>query len=117
MEGPTEMPPYSLPWVDPSLLKHITLFSASVILADKTPETGSRIGTAKRHTREEMVEIDINSPLAAWTFDARAAYEHRVARNGFRNTRGIKWGIVAPRSAVGHMDHGQCKHGRSQIWR
>ena len=80
MEGPTEMAFYGLPWVDPSLLRHITLFSASVILADKTPETGSRIGTAKGHTREEMVEIDISSPPAAWTFDARAAYQRRVAK-------------------------------------
>ena len=79
MEGPDEMAPYGLPWVDPSLLRHITLFSASIILADKTPETGSRIGTAKRRIREEMVEMDISSAPAHGTLDAHAACEHRVA--------------------------------------
>ena len=79
MEGPMESAPYGLPRVDPSLLRHIPLFSASVMLGEKTPEKGSRIGTPKLDTREGTVEIDMSSPPAAGTFDARAAHEHQVA--------------------------------------
>ena len=38
MEGPMESAPYRPPWVDPSLLKHIPLFTASVMLGQKMPE-------------------------------------------------------------------------------
>ena len=38
MEGPMESAPYGPPQVDPSLLRHIPLFSASVMLGEKTPE-------------------------------------------------------------------------------
>ena len=79
MEGPMESAPYGPPRVDPSLLRHIPLFSASVMLGEKTPEKGSGIGTPNHHTRERTVEIDMSSPPAAATFDARAAYERRVA--------------------------------------
>ena len=44
MEGPMESPPYGPPRVDPSLLRHIPLFSPSVMLGEKTPEKGCRIG-------------------------------------------------------------------------
>ena len=74
MEGPMESAPYGPPRVDPSLLRHIQLFSASVMLGEKTPEKGSGIGTPKRDTREETVEIHRSSPPAAVTFDARTAY-------------------------------------------
>ena len=78
MEGPMDLAPYGPPRVDPSLLRHIPLFSASVMLGEKTPEKGSGIGTPKRDALEETVEIDMSSPPAAATFDARAAYAARV---------------------------------------
>ena len=40
MEGPMESAPYGPPRVDPSLLRHIPLFSASVMLGENTPEKG-----------------------------------------------------------------------------
>ena len=49
-ESPMESAPYGPPWVDPSLLRHIPLFSASVMLGEKTPEKGSGIGTPKHDT-------------------------------------------------------------------
>ena len=73
MEGCMESELYGPPRADASLLRHIPLFSASVMLAEKTPEEGSGIGTPKRNAREETVEIDMSSPPAAATFDARAA--------------------------------------------
>ena len=79
MEGPMESAPYGLPRVDPTLLRHIPILSASVMLGEKTPEKGSVIGTPKRDTHEGTVEIDMSSPPAAGMFGARAAYEHRVA--------------------------------------
>ena len=79
MAGPMESAPCGPPRVDPSLLRHIPLFSASVMLGEKTREKGSGIGTPKRDTCEGTVEIDMSSPPAAGTFDARAAYERRVA--------------------------------------
>ena len=64
MEGPMESAPYGPPRVDPSLLllilRHIPLFSATVMLGEKTPEKGLGIVTPKRDTREETVEIDVN---------------------------------------------------------
>ena len=51
MEGPMESAPYGPPRVDPSLLRDIPLFSASVMLGEKTPEKGLAIGTPKRDTR------------------------------------------------------------------
>ena len=79
MEGPMESAPYGLPQVDPSLLRNIPLLSASVMLGEKTPEKGSGIGRPKGDTRAATVEIDMSSPPAAGTFDARAAYGRRVA--------------------------------------
>ena len=43
MEGPMESGPYGPPRADPSLLRHIPLFSASVMLGEKMPEKGSEI--------------------------------------------------------------------------
>ena len=43
IEGPMESAPYGPPRVDPSILRHIPLCSASVMLAEKTPEKGSGI--------------------------------------------------------------------------
>ena len=85
MEGPIESAPYGPPRVDPSLLRHIPLFSASVMLGEKTPEKGSGIGTPKRDAREETVEIDMTSLPAAATFDARAAYAARVDEKASRS--------------------------------
>ena len=79
MEAPTESAPYSPLRVDPSLLRHIPRFSASVMFGDKTPEKGLRIGTPQRYVREGTLEVDMSSPPAAGTFNARAAYERRVA--------------------------------------
>ena len=62
MEGLMESAPYGSPPVDPSLLRQIPLFSASVIFGEKTPEKGWGIGTPKRDTREETVHIDMSSP-------------------------------------------------------
>ena len=69
----------SPPRFDPSLLRHIPLFSASVMLGGKRPEKGSGTGTPKRDTPEGTGEIDMSSPPAAGTFDACAAYERWVA--------------------------------------
>ena len=77
MEGPMQSAPYGPPRVDASLLRHIPSFSASVMLGQKTPEKGSGIGTPRQDAREETVEIDMSSPPAAATFDARAAYAAR----------------------------------------
>ena len=78
-ERPMELAPYGPPRDDPSLLRHIPRFSASVMLGEKTPKTGSGIGTPRHDTRERTVEINMSSPPAAREFDARAAYERRVA--------------------------------------
>ena len=78
MEGPMESARYGPPRVDPSSLRHIPLFFASVMLGQKTPEKGLRFDTPKRDTREETVEIDMSSPPLPATFDARAAYAARV---------------------------------------
>ena len=73
MEGPMESAPYGPPRVDPSLLRHIPLFTASIMLGEKTPEKGSGIGTPKRDTREETVEI------------AKDAYAARVDEEASRS--------------------------------
>ena len=99
MEGPMESAPYGPPRVDPSLLRHIPLFSASVMLGEKTPEKGSGIGTPKRDAREETVEIAMSSPPAAATFDARAAYAARVDEEASRSAArrdGSSGGAVDP---------------------
>ena len=99
MEGPMESAPYGPPRVDPLLLRHIPLFSASVMLGKKTPERGSGIGTPKRDAREETVEIDISSPPAAATFDARAAFVARVEEEASRSAArrdGSSGGAVDP---------------------
>ena len=85
MEGPMESAPYGTPRVDPSLLRHIPLFSASVMLGEQTPEKGSGIGTPKWDAREETVEINMSSPPAAATFDARAAHAARVDEEASRS--------------------------------
>ena len=88
MEGPMESAPYGPPRVDPSLSRHIPLFLASVMLGEKTPEKGSGIGTPKRDAREETVEIDMSSPPAAATFNARAAFAARVDDEASRSAAG-----------------------------
>ena len=65
MGGPMESAPYGPPRVDPSLLRHIPLFSASVMLGEKTLEEGSGIRTPQRDACEETVEIDMSSPPVA----------------------------------------------------
>ena len=55
MEGPMELAPYGPPRGDPPLLRHIPLFSASVMLGGKAPEKDSGIGTSKRDTRRGTV--------------------------------------------------------------
>ena len=73
MEGLMESAPYGPPRVDPSLLRRIPLFSASVMLGEKMPGKGSGIGTPKRDAREKTLEIDMSSPPAVATFDARSS--------------------------------------------
>ena len=85
MEGPMESAPYGPPRVDPSLMRHIPVFSASVMLGEKTPEKGSGIGTHKRDACEKTVEMDMSSPPAAATFDTRAAYAARVYEEASRS--------------------------------
>ena len=85
MEGPMEWAPYEPPRVVPSLLRHIPLFSESVMLGEKTLEKGSGIGTPKRDALKETVEIDMSSPPAAATFDARAAYAAGVDEEASRS--------------------------------
>ena len=111
MEGPMESAPYGPPRVDPSLLRHIPLFSASVMLGEKTPEKGSRISTPKWDTPEDTVEIDMSSPPAAATFRARAAYAARLdeqasrsAAHGDGSSVGVKdpW-LMDPRSGIWTM--------------
>ena len=68
MEGPMESVPYGPPRVDPSFLRHIPLFSASVTLGEKTSEKGSGIGTPKRDTREGTVEIDMSRSFSECLF-------------------------------------------------
>ena len=91
IEGPIQSAPYGPPRVYPSLLTHIPPFSASVMLGEKTLEKGPGIGTPKRNALEETVEIDMSSPPAAVTFDARAAYAAGVDEEASRSAAG---GIV-----------------------
>ena len=85
MDGPLELAPDGPPRVVPSLLRHIPLFSTSVLPGGKTPDKGSGTGTPKQDAREETVEIDMSTPPAAATFDARAAYPARVDEEASRS--------------------------------
>ena len=107
-----ESAPYGPPRVDPSLLRHIPLFGASVMLGEKTPEKGSGMDTYKRDAREETVRIDISSPPAAATFDARAAYAACVdeeasrsaaRRDGSRGGAEDPW-VMEPTSGIRTME-------------
>ena len=82
MEGPMESAPYGPPRVDPSLLRHIPLFLARIMLGEKTREKGSGM---LPDACEENIEIDMSSPPAAATFDARAAYAARVDEEASRS--------------------------------
>ena len=105
MEGPMESAPYGPPRVDPALLRHIPLFLASVMLGEKTPEKGSGIGTPKRDSGEGTVEIDMSGLPAAGTFDARAAYERRVANmdSEIRGGSSAESWVKDPRSGIWTM--------------
>ena len=99
MEGPMKLVPDGPPQVDPSLLRHIPLFLASVMQGEKTPEKGSGIGTPRRDACEETVQIDMSSPPAVATFDARAAYAARVDEEASRSAArrdGSSGGAVDP---------------------
>ena len=99
MGAPIKSAPYGPPRVDPSLLRHIPLFSASVMLGEKAPEKGSGIGMPKWDTGEETVGIDMSSPPAAATSDARAAYAARVDEEASRSAAcrdGSSGGAVDP---------------------
>ena len=65
MEGPMESARYGPPWVEPSLLRNIPLFSASVMLGERTPEKGLGTSTPKQNKCEENVEIALSSPLGS----------------------------------------------------
>ena len=97
MEGPMESAPYGPPQVDPSLLRHIPLFLASVMLGETTPEKGSGFGDGD--AREETVGIDMSNPPAAATFGARAAYVARLDEEASRSAArqdGSSGGAVDP---------------------
>ena len=57
MERRAESVPYGLSPRDPGVLPFIPDFFANVMLAEKTPENGSGIGTLKRSAQEDMVDI------------------------------------------------------------
>ena len=107
---------YGPPRVDPGVLPFIPEFWASVLLGDKTPERVSGIGTPKRSAQEDTVGMDMRSPPAAGTFDARAAYECRVAKmdSDMRGgSSGESW-IQDPRSGIWTMvglSMGEAKSG------
>ena len=86
MQRPIEFGFILTPRADPSLLRHIPLLSASVMLEEKTPEKSSRIGRPKRDTCEETVEIDISRPPGAATFDGTPTYAKRVDEEAVRLT-------------------------------
>ena len=95
MEGSMESAPYGRPRVVPLLLRHIPLFPASVMLGEKTLEKGLGIATPKRDSR-------MSGQPAAGTFDARAAYERRVAEMDSETRRGSSgesW-VQDPRSSI-----------------
>ena len=100
-----ESAPYGPPRVDPSLLRHIPLFSASVMFGEKTLVKGSGIGTPKRDTWERTVEINMNSPPASGTFDACAAYEPRVAEldSEIHGGSSVESWVQDPRSGIWTM--------------
>ena len=109
MEGPMDSVRYGLQRVDPSLLRHIPLFSANFLRGETTPEKGSGIDTPKRDTREETVEIDMSSPPAAATFNAGAAYAVRVDEEASRS--------AARRSgSSGRAEDPWLRDPRSGIW-
>ena len=99
MKVPMRSGPYGPPRVDRSLLRHIPPFSACVMVGEKTPEKGSGMGTLKRDTRADMVQIDISSTSAAATFNARAAFAARVKEEVLRSAarRDGSSGSRAPR--------------------
>ena len=105
MEGPMESAPYGPSRVQPSLLRHIPLFSASVMLGDKTPKKGSGICMPKRDSREGMVKIEMSGQPAAGTFDARAAYERRVDEMDSERRGGLSGesSVQHPRSSIWTM--------------
>ena len=112
MEGSMESVPYGPQRVDPSLMRHIPPFSASVMLGEKKPEKGSGIGTPKGDTCEKTVEIDMSSPPAVVTLDARAAHSARVneeassspaPRDGSSGGAKFPW-VMDPRSAIWTME-------------
>ena len=80
-----ELAPYGPRRVDPSLLRHILLFSASVMLGKTTLEKGSAIGTPNRDTRNETTEIDMSRPPAPATFHVRAAYAAPLDEEALRS--------------------------------
>ena len=109
MEGPMESAPYGPPRVDPSSLRHIPLFLASVMLGQKTPEKGLGFGTPKRNTHEETVEIDMRSPPLAPTFDARAAYAATVEEEASRSA-------ACRDCSIGGAEDPWARDPRSGIW-
>ena len=115
MEGAIEMAPYGPPRVGPSLLRHIPLFSASVMLEEKTPEKGSGIGTPKLDALQETVEIEMSSPPAAATFNASSTSGQRILEVSgspgwfeWRSGRSMGDG-----PAVRNMDYWRSERGRS----
>ena len=109
MEGPMEWAPYGPQRADPSLMRHIPLFSASVMLGDKAPEKDSEIGTPKRNTLEETVEINIGRMPAAATFEGRAVYAACVDEEALRSA-------ARRNGSSGGAEHPWVRHRRLGIW-
>ena len=79
MDCRTESNPYGQLQVDFRVPPFIPEFSANMMFGEKTTGKGSGIVNWKQSTQDDTVEMDIGSPSAARTFDARAPYERRVA--------------------------------------
>ena len=102
---------------DLSLLRVIPLFSASVMLEEKTLEKGSGIGRPKCDTREETLEMDMSSPLAAPT--RQSCLCGTCGRRSVEVSGSPRWiKLKSGRSmgagpAVGNTDYGRSERGRS----
>ena len=114
----TESISYGPPRVDPGVLPFIPKFSVSVMLGEKMPEKGYRIGTPKRDTCKETVEIDMSSPQAQATFDTRAAYAAHVDEEALGSaahrdgSSGESW-VQDPRSGIWTMVRPGMRGGKS----
>ena len=84
INGPMKSAPYGPQLVDPSLFRHIPLFSASVLVGEKTPENVLGIGMPKvakvpRRGRHQSTEIHRTTRGAAHRAGLRGTRERQAA--------------------------------------